>query len=158
MKLLRLTTTDPNAVFDTVLNTDLKITYNNGTGSQSANLSVATYSGTESDSLALFADMEKQLDKKLVVTGGKDFGGRFSVKAINGKNQIGYLISPYTFDNFNNPEGNIEITGNLGDPNRIVDQSGANTSNDSNRIMWNKPLVPGAGVFRTQVYMLEPVV
>lgn len=179
MKLLRLTTNDSNAVFDTILNTDLKIepysqialsnasftnefeeltltgstntvTYNNGTGSQSADLTVATYAETESDSLALFDDIERQLNKKLILTSGKDFGGRFSVKAINGRNQIAYLISPYTFGDFNK-NGNIEISGATEAADRIVDITGNVATNDANRIMWALPLVPGAGVFRTQV-------
>tara|TARA_R110001592_G_scaffold343370_1_gene633809 strand:+ start:1533 stop:3041 length:1509 start_codon:yes stop_codon:yes gene_type:complete len=179
MKLLRLTTTDPNAVFDETLNTDLKIepysqialsnasftnefkdltltsatntiTFNNSSGSKSADLTLATYSGTESGSLALFDDMERQLNKKLVLTDGKDFGGRFSVKSINGKNRIAYLISPLIFADFDT-NGNIQISGDTGDPDRIVSTTDNVVTNDVNRLSFASPLVPGAGVFRTQV-------
>ena len=179
MKLLRLTTIDPNAVFDEILNTDLlmepysqialsnasftnefkdltltgstnTVTYNNGTGTISADLTITTYSGTESDALELFADMERQLNKKLIVTAGKDFGGRFSVKAIEGKNRIAYLISPWVFGDFNT-NGNIQISGNAGDADRIVSTTDNVVTNDVNRLNWALPLVPGAGVFRTQV-------
>jgi len=184
MKLLRLTTTDPNAVFDAILNTDLKIepysqialsnasftnefkqltitglqnkiTYNNGSGSQTASLTLSSYAGTESDSLALFDDMVKQLNKKLSIHEGKDFGGRFQIKAVGGKNRIAYLISPYSFENFNVPDGLITISGTIDDNNRIVATTGGISTQDTNRIMFALPLVPGAGVFRTQVNTLS---
>lgn len=180
MKLLRLTTGDSSAVFDSILNTDLivepnsqialanasftnsfrtitltgknnVIKFNAGSVERTANLSLSTYAGTETDGLRLGQDMVTQLNKQLTLS-GKEFGGRFSIKPVGGKNRIAYLVSPYIFSGFKN-QGNLTVEGDPGDPQIIINVPSIFpiATDDSNRLNMSLPIVKGAGVFRTQV-------
>ena len=149
MKLLRMTTHENDAYFETKLNTDLivepysqialsnasftndfktitlsgvndtTIQFNVGSGNHIANLTLDTYAATATDGVRLFQDIEVQLNKQLTLV-GKEFGGRFIVAADKGKNQIAYVVSPYEFNTTRTTAIGVNISGVEGAPGRIV--------------------------------------
>ncbi len=184
MKLLRITSEDPNGNFDNILNTDLiikpysqialtnasfknnfptldinsnndSITFNTGTGNHTAQLTHSEYIGTESDGLKLLQDMTSNLNAQLSLT-GKEFGGQFKCEKTGGKIQIGYVISPFEWSDFDHQEaGGWTISGTSADASRIAtNNSGAAVGNDSVRSISEFPITKGAGCFRTQINTL----
>jgi hypothetical protein len=141
MKLLRLSSNEPTAIFDNILNEDLivepyskialanlsftnavpsividetndTIVYNTGSGNRTAQLTHTTYQATSSDGILLFQDLEAQLNAQLRFLSGKEFGGEFEAGVGGGAITLLYKIAPFVWtENDGDNFGNFGYKG-----------------------------------------------